>query len=394
MRWGMGMSENGNGKRPRGLYPAPFQVERPSKASMTLLSKIDVCPYSGALYIREKGSKQTHAMARGELTHAATEHLINEHVLGAGETEIPGEVAKDYGQALIEERVDLALPTDEQEAIRTALWNWGEHSIFDPSVIVGVEIMLSLEIGDWIVRGKLDLCEIVNGVGVVTDWKTSLGMPSVEQYERDFQAQFYALLLFQGTVDGEDEPLGKGLSSIITKQVFPRLDPKKNGGNLFSRYAEFEPQHLADFKRVLEAHLAKLDHGLKTREWAATDGSWCERCPAARDCPIPVSQREVVQIGSPGQALEVAQHVAALKRDVEREQKMIRAYLEENAGSIVTGDKAFSLEPQSRETADKEAIKKLIEENGLPLEQFYKTSTGTRLVHKKVTNNKKEQAHV
>lgn len=357
---------------------------------MTLLSHIDVCPYSGALYLRERerGTKQTHPMARGEVTHEAIEWCLKEFVLGEGEQMIPPEVAKEIAQETMEKRVDLALNADEQEAVRTALWNWAKASVFDRDVIVGVEVMLELELAGWTIRGKLDLCEIVNRVGVVTDWKTNLNLPSREEYERNFQAQMYALLLFEGTVEGETAPLGTGLSGIQTFQKFPRLDPDKNDGALFFRDAFYEPHQLVDFKRVLEGHLKKLEHGLETNQWAATDGSWCARCPAQKDCPIPASQREARTIGSPGEALEVAEHVNRTEANVKTDKKAVKDYLAEQGLELIVGDKVWKFKTQRRETVDKPAVKALIEQHGLKVEDYFKESTSTPFVQEKIKEEK------
>jgi len=365
--------------RPRGLYKAPFTLERPEKVSQSCLARIDVCPYSGALYLKHRDDNvQTHRMAGGEMAHYVFERLTTMALENGWET-IPPEVAKDYAQAWIEERVDLALTADEQEAVRTAAWNWASAMVFDHEAIVGVEQMFEYELAGWTIRGKLDLVEIIpgSGIGIVTDYKTSLRLPSIEEYGRDFQAQCYALLLHKGTPEGESMALGRGLSAIKTKQVFPRYAPE--GGELLHRHATFEPKHLWDFERVLEAHLAKLAHGLETGEWAASPGTHCNTCPAASECPIPAEVRRTGAIVTEGQALELAESIGRRERELRDDKDALKAYVDERGVRLVVGDEAWDFHLERREgIKDKGALKAFITEHGAQPEDFFKTSVSTR----------------
>jgi hypothetical protein len=139
----------------RGMFP--LEVERPEKASMTLLNKISDCPFSGGLYLKHRhDSTQSHEMARGEAVHYAIEEITNRVRSGEWDADVPPEVCKDVMQAVLEERTDLAMSPKEHDACRAALWNWGAKNVLDPEAIVGVEIMLELELGGWMIRGKLD----------------------------------------------------------------------------------------------------------------------------------------------------------------------------------------------------------------------------------------------
>lgn len=366
---------------PRNVYAAPFEVERPEKASMSLLKRVDLCPYSASLYLRHKGGPQTPRMAAGEVAHQVFERIIN-LAIESGEQTVPPEVAKDIAQATIEERVDIALPEAEHESIRIAAWNFGTASIFDPAVIVGVEQMFELPVGDFMVRGKLDLAEIVNGQGVISDWKNSLYVPPQEAVETDFQLRLYALTLAEGTPEGEDTPLGKRLSGVHAKLVFPRHDPKQNGGNLVTRSAYFDRAQLYDFKRGLEAALAKLEHGLDKNEWAASPGTHCMTCPASSECPIPTHLRTRT-IGTADDALEVSQRLAAIKREEKALRDPLKAWCDEN-GELVDGDEVWTFKLTQSERADKDAIRALIEEAERGYEEFFKQSQSTRFIKQKV----------
>lgn len=372
-------------KLPRGMYVAPFTVHRPEKASQTLLNKISSCPYSGALYEKHKRTApQSHQAARGEAIHAAIEAITNLALEQADSTEtviaVPPEIGKDYMQAILEERVDLALPPAEHEACRIALWNYAANTRFDTEAIVGVEVMLEVEVGGFVVRGKIDRCEIANGQGFIRDVKTGLGYPSQEAHENSFQQQFYGLLLLEGTAEGETTPLGKGLSGVHLIEEYPRITGAD--GQMFTRHAYKDRAQVHDFRRTLEAALAKLDHGVSTGEWKATPGSHCQFCPARGECPIPREELPP-DIATAGQAAEVGARIIVLEDELKDLKKHAKAYVEENE-PIEVGDQIFHLVATETESPrSKDDIKAAIRQGGLNPDDYYKTTRGMRFKREK-----------
>ena len=368
-------------ERPRGLFEAPFQVERPEKVSQSLMARLDVCPYSGALYLKyRKENVQTHRMAGGEMLHAVLEQLTKD-VLD-GEEFPPPEVAKDMAQAMMEKRVDLALTADEQEGVRTAVWNWATATMPDPETIVGVEVMLEMELAGWIHRGKLDLCEIIDRDGRVTDYKSTMRLPTVEEFRRNFQGQDYALLMAEGTVEGTTQQIGQGLQGIETVQVFPRYRPELENGrlNLVQRDAYYTRQQLFDFKVVLMGHLKKLEHGLETQEWAAATGPHCSTCPAAQECPIPATRRPKV-ISTDDEARALAEAIPGRKRDLEADREALKDRVNEH-GPLDAGAVTWDFEFAKKEVLakkDKAALKEKLEELGVDPADYFKVQKSTTL---------------
>lgn len=373
-----------NGSEVRGLYEAPFQVERPEKASQTLLSRIDVCPYSGALYLKHKGGPQTAEMARGEAFHSFAEQATN-MLIESGEVSMPPEVAKDLMQAILEERVDLNVPASEQDACRLMAWHWALATVLDLEAVAGVEQMLEVELGGWTIRGKLDLFLIANGEGTVRDYKTSKAIQSKESYEESWQPQFYALLASEGVPEDGSEPLGKGLAGIWTYEDYPRYR-REEDGQLVHRYAYHDRQRIHDFKRTVETQLRKLEHGLETGMWAASQGSHCQTCPASAECPIPAQLREIKVIGSPGEALELANNIVSIDREQRRNKKALKEWVDQNA-EIEVGDLVFDFYPQDSESfrspGHKERVQEIVSEAGEDPAEFWRKSTSTRFDYRK-----------
>jgi RecB family exonuclease len=364
----------------RGMFP--YSVKRPDTASQSLLARIDVCPFSGALYIDYKGGPQTAALARGEVCHHFFERATN-MLMEQEEPSMPPEVGKDLMQAIIEERTDLALPAGEQESCRIIAWNWSEATVLDLNSIVCVESMLSLQIGEWTVRGRVDRAEIADRQAFVRDYKTSLAIPDQEKFERSFQTPFYALLVAEGVPEGESTPIGEGLDACHLIEEYPRYR-RGDDGSLASRITVVDRAQLFDFKRTVESHLAKLDHGLAKGEWAASPGAHCQTCPASSECPIPPHLREVKTIGTQGDAEEIAQRILFVDAQAKELKTSLRGWVDEN-GPVYAGDLVFDLTyAESERLTDKDAVKRIVEEAGYDPETFWRKSPSTRFGKSKV----------
>lgn len=360
-------------KDPRGMYEAPA-IDAPSKASQTLLNRMSTCPFSARLYLEHKGGPQSAAMQRGELIHATIEAVI-QLAIETGETAVPAEVGKDYLQAILDERVDLALPPAEVDACRAAIWNWCSDFRLEPETIVGVETMLEAEVAGQPVRGKIDLALIANGEAHVYDWKSSLSYPSQEAHDNDHQMLFYGLLMLEGIPEGETVPLGKRLAGVHLNAVFPRI--VGDDGRMFTRHSYVDRGQVHDFRRILESSLAKLGHGLKTGMWKAAPGSQCSTCAAPHRCPIP-AQDMPLTIATPGQAVETGERIIVLEGELKALKKNAKAWVEEEA-PIVVGDQEFVLVATETESPrSKEEVKAAIRQGGLDPDDYYKTTRGMR----------------
>jgi hypothetical protein len=331
------------------------KIERPEKISQTALSHFDACPRSALLYWKHKGGPQTAAMARGEVFHHFVEQSV-EQLVEAGEKQMPPEVAKANIMALIGERTDLHLPEYEQNALRAMAWNWAEATMIDPDQIVGLEQMIELEIGDWIVRGKLDFAEIGPFGALVRDYKTSIAMPSQDEIEngaKSFQGRFYALLLLFGIPEGETLSLGKGLDECRVELVYPRFTNSETG-ELISREVTWNRDQLTDFRNTLQGHLERITHGFDSGEWPAQAGSHCSICPAQHECPIPeqLRPRIIESVDEATEALELH-----FTRDAEQRKlmKAVSAFHEDYAAPIFMGDYSYDRRLEERRNVDWEA---------------------------------------
>lgn len=412
----------------RELPPLPVaerrKAKRPEKHSMTLMSKWDTCHRSAFLYLKHKGGAQTHAMARGEVFHQFVEEAVGyltdpDENPNAPETSMPPEVAKDRMMATIAERRDLVLPEFEQQALRGMAWNWAGSNqglVEDPEAIMGREQMIELDLGDWIVRGKLDYALMSPfGYPVVDDYKTSLHKPSKDELEngaKSYQGKFYALLFLFGIPEGESLPLGHGLDECRTRQIFPRYLNEETGD---LSGADFEVVYsrdfLSDFRRSLADQLAGMDQALKDGRWQAAIGSHCTECPAQAECPLPrhivpkaldVSKTRAAQIGTlfeelakpaPVETLEDAEHAATAAHILSmlgtRVRSRVRDFADENGHEAVFygTDYKLAFKPKTAREVDWEAL-----EAGEPFDpkKHVKVTESTEFTKRKITADERE----
>ena len=204
----------------RKLPPVEPLERRPSRLSQTALKHADACPRSGYLYLKHRGGAANHPLDRGSALHVFAERMVLE-LIRQQEASLyapqPGEdddVARRQVASLthamvdeiLRERTDLVVPASEADAIRAMAYNLAVGFDVDPQTVVGVERMFGMEIAGWWVIGKIDLASLPGvHMAQVDDYKTSLHVPTQEEFESAFQTRLYALLLMFGVpLDGDD----------------------------------------------------------------------------------------------------------------------------------------------------------------------------------------------
>jgi RecB family exonuclease len=345
-----------------------IKEEGAKTAGQTMLSHANLCPRSAAFYLIFGGGTESHATARGTLAHLFDEQM-RDYLLEENETTCPPEVAKDRMVALIAERTDLPLPEHEQDALRIYAWNSAWGTTVDPQTIACNESAFSLQIGDWLVRGRIDRADILpDRTAVIVDRKSGLNLPSQEDYESgpdSFQPKTYALLFAFG-VDENGMRLGEGISTFRTRVELPRRMNEETG-ELAHREAVYTQAELFDFRAALERLLDVLDEGLETGEFNAVSGSHCAYCPAAAHCPIDARFRTLPGEQAPPQpvpsieSVATAEELATEKVFIDSRsagiQKALREWSKDNGPVHVGTDLEFDFGYQaSRSVKDLDAL--------------------------------------
>lgn len=328
----------------RSFPPVDQNIGWPDTLSQTLLSKHDLCPRSAYLYRKYNGGPGSLELDRGIALHETIERA-QKLMLDSDEPTMPGEVARDLAEAVMQERKDLVLSASEQDRVRGMAWNFAEspQGMIDREALVGIELSMEFEVAGFRVTCRLDRVDVANSTLYVTDYKS--GFPGKqEDTDRSFQGQTYGAALLFGNVRDDDDPekryeFGAGINDVYFHEVFPRIRDEETG-SLFVREAVWSRAELAEFKSSLERNVEAFADSLETGDWPARDGSWCGRCPAATECPIPAHLREIDVIESEEEAEIALSHKLALKKEGERIQRGLREYFKAN-GVFFVGDYAF-----------------------------------------------------
>jgi hypothetical protein len=364
------------------------KVERPESLRQTVISKFDACPRSFYLYCKYDGGAPAARLDRGIVFHEFVERAVR-MMIDTDETSMPPEVAKDLIGSIVTERKDLVVPEYEQNALRAMAWHWANATIIDPEEVVGLEQKIELALPGGKVHGTPDFATITQfGYAQIDDYKTSLAIPSMDELEngaKSFQGRLYCLLFAFGIPEGESLPLGKGLEEFRFRTVYPRF--VTDDGELVSREVIYSRDQLVDFRRTIESHLEKIEHGFATGEFPASPGSHCAECPARAECPIPETVHEIAWIDTleeAEQALELHLTRDAVQR---RLMKSVSAFHESYAQPIFVGDYSYDRRLETRRSVDWEAA----EAEGRVLPEHIKKIPSTPFRKRKQTKDERDE---
>jgi hypothetical protein len=375
----------------------PMDYFNQKQISQSALARLDSCPHSCLLYAKHRGSEgQSHAQARGSLFHAYAEWHVAE-CLRSGEEMLPPDVAREQMEQLCDERLDLVIPHFERDALRGMAWNFAEGFVVDPKNPPMTEIDASMKVGDWTVVGRVDWVSVIAERDCyVQDFKTSLAMPSQEDFEKSFQVRLYALLLSEQNPRIDTFHLAETYPRFLSKRCGAcgtfndaKLEVCKECGDAGS----FEPpalgrrrmtlgkRDLHDFKRSVEGLLRKLDKCIETGVWPASPDSHtkvahCSTCPSQPECPLPRSQRPA-QITTPDECGRVLADVNRMDADSRRLKAAARAYVKEN-GEVQVGQVTWGFQTVISNSTDKEAVTRALREGGVDPKDLVKATTSNR----------------
>lgn len=322
----------------REQSPVAENIERPDTLSQTLMAKHDKCPHSAYLYRRLGGGKTTHALTRGTAVHVVAE-VCQREMIEQGEPTIPGDVATTRADEVMAEHPDWVLSAEDQDVVRRCIYNWAEATVLDLETLIGIEVPMQIELGGFLLRGRLDRLAVVGQSAYGNDLKSSLNIRRKEEVEESFQGHFYGMLALFGVHEETGMALGAGLNDFWFYEEYPRY--RTDEGPLVTREAVWSRAELYEFKVALERNIEAFASSLETGLWPARDGSWCGECPAQRLCPIPAEVRELPEITTQEEAEALFSLRLRNRREGEAMQRALREWAKATEEPIYSGDYAF-----------------------------------------------------
>lgn len=324
--------------------PVEHPVERPERFSQTFVKHADRCLRSAYLYLRHKGGAASHELHRGTAFHLFMERVTR--LLMETENErIPGELAKDLMLEVLMENPELQVPQDEQDRLRMMAWHVSQGLwLRRPwETTIAVERKFVLEVGPWLVSGKVDYAWLDEGRAGIWDYKTSFLLPDQATFEAGVQLPLYACGLAFGKLVREEPCFGcngtgkklndepgpeyvkpcpscNGRGKTETLEPWPILENAQEfelaeiypaylwDTGLAQRVTTISRADLLDWQLALGATLNRVEHAFESGRWDAMPGHpQCGECPAAHECPLPARARNYAgAINTPEQAVEAA----------------------------------------------------------------------------------------
>jgi hypothetical protein len=399
-------------------------VEIGREPSQTFLGWFDVCRRAAFLYAKYHGGAGSHQMDRGTAFHEAVAELTRE-LVERGENSIPPELGLDRLNEVFERRLDLQVPAYERDQLRGMIYNWCVGSFFQPDRVIGVEQELTLEVGEWTIRCRVDLIEQpAHWMLDVIDYKTQKAMPRTGADEEwatggfddngnprfggNFQTQVYALAVaFGQTAAGVN--LGAGVERF---RVFLRFPQYLYEEGLGYRDAVIDRGQLLNFRLDLESQLRGLAESIETGKWQPKPGNHCQRCPAKYECPLPPVLRPESQLADVDDPARIetlaanwhfmADRASDLKKRIgpaaERLGMTVEYRGEQRCGVYIGDNLALVYVPYERESLKQGHLPKIREgiegavEYGQPFElkDHVSHSQGTEFVKRKVAPRRRE----
>lgn len=305
------------------------RLERQHTLGQTFLGKADRCLRSAYLYRTVPASSWP--MRRGSAAHAVFD-LATLVALEHGEFP-PQEVVDAI---LAEQLLATPVPWPEAQALGYMAFHWASAWNVDLDAIVGVELPLTLELGAYTVRGRLDLVfkHHAERTLEIRDYKTSFAIPDQAEFEDDWQPWFYGMVAMFGRTETGD-CLGDGLEWVSAREQYPRF--LREDGTLGDRWVLRSRQQLHEFRLHVERLLATVDAEWERQQWPAVPGSHCGECPAKALCPIPVEARNHAGlINTAVEAAEAAEWVEVTADQVAAVRKELSIWSKHN-GPVVFG---------------------------------------------------------
>ena len=392
----------------RKLPPVEPVGPTPGRFSQTLLAKEQACPRSAYLYVKYRGGPGSHPMDVGTAGHMVFERLMTDLIV-RGESALAPEdprQAASMTAAVVDEvlrnQPELVVTAAEADGLRESAYHWAVGNDVNPQDVAGIErlFVLTLDCGVT-VSGKLDLLSLPSPeLGQVDDYKVTFNLQPQEEYEASFQPWMYAALVLYGRpVDAagelEEFEAGKHLKGVLARELYPRY--LRDDGLLQRREVLMSRQAIADFRADLERQAARLMERFTTWEFPARAGSWCSRCPAPHECPLPEHLRDHAgTINNREQAEEAWERVQIEKPRIAAIEREVKEFAKAH-GPIRVGDLEWCWEPTEGRAVKKtggrsdwDGLAQAVQESvtvGTPfvLTEWVKPTTGNTFKKRKVT---------
>jgi len=338
---------------PRSQFqPVHLDHPLPRTLRQTWLRHFNNCPRSAFLASKYEGMDNTPAMARGSAAHEVFKRATALAV-SRNEPMVPPDVVKSLLDDVLAE---YPVPLEEHDYVREMAYRWAAEVTFDPGMVVALESLFELQVGEWRVRARIDFAESLDEdrTLLIRDYKSSRAAPPYEEIARrsadgrlvakNFQLVLYALLMhfgvpvreepcpgcdngtlryavdeggepiaplsqMRGTVDWAmdfDCPECSGTGIKETPEPFPiaaraqRFDLEfvypgleDREGRMVRRPVTLERLELEEYRSSLEGLIARVERSEQPGAWpAVVSDAACGECPAPADCPIPYEVRD------------------------------------------------------------------------------------------------------
>lgn len=319
-------------------------------------------------YIDKIERPRTPALAIGQTFHEFVEHYLR-HLKSKGY-----ETDYDAARRIAEEVTQKSDLNDEETS---DFWSLAEnfigafvfHKEHQATAVVEAELAFNRnwERCGWLdpdvfFRAKLDLHYVPQpGVCYIEDWKTNRRLPARSSVQNSLQLRMYAFVLSLLYPDVEEFQISLFFVRYL-EDYFSQI---------FRPEAEKTRESIESIARKIE----------QDRRFSPKISSHCEYCPYRGMCDAykeALARTGLQAVTDPASALQLAEHLYVLQQRVAELQRILKAWVEENA-PIQVGDMRLGFEAREKWSVDaRKAVDYMLNQLNLDKDSVWKALSITK----------------
>jgi RecB family exonuclease len=289
--------------------------------SYSRIDNFQTCPQSYKLRYVDKIVPADNDFARvGTAAHLFTQRYLTHLVSHKRQTDV------EMCESILSE-ITPSLPRDLRQDLEGIVRTFkGSFFLEDPKCKTFIEAGMAVD-RDFtpcsyddpkrLIRGKVDLLQVLGCLAKITDWKTARVIPPQSEIDQSLQLDIYAIMVM-------------ALYPLV-KEVEVNLFYLRYGKQLQGKRTR------ADVKKAKTRVLRAIKQIEDEKEFNGIISSICEYCSYRAKCPVyqkAISGLDLIEIKSQVEAADLARRVLAMDGFVKNAKASLKAWVENSGGAI------------------------------------------------------------
>lgn len=340
--------------------PPRMTFREPGRYSMSFLRSAERCMYR-AVVERAVGTVGPPARL-GTIVHEIAERLVRE-LLDSDQTVLDADEAEARaGELLASMAIGLPLQADQYATVMRCVRGMASAFALDPDAqLVLTEMPFETDLDDITHSARVDVIQVRDKMARIDDWKTSMRVPSQDEFERQVQTPVYAWHV---------------------ARKFPWVDEFEIG-EVYVRYGVRRStvlyrEDIAQVEKYLATQANRMRTAYECGQFEPAPGDHCGTCPVSMLCPVPRAAIPELAVTDDDGAQRLVEWVAATESALRGAKTALKARVEHEEAPIEAGGLVADFRIEERERVDKEGLRAALAANAVDPEPYFTKSKSTR----------------